>query len=172
MSTPTCQGFKCHSPSSAELRTYRAPGRWSETKTYCRDCFESLVCSNSPPPPGQEFERLPLVQAEAKQIHAAATAAVFDLAAEIKSQAIAMNRVIAAQIAQIVPVAPEVAPAKPEPQEEVEYLRQQNMVQKLALAHALNFALAIAQAPINAEDEINANETIHTIKAALAGKPA
>lgn len=164
-----CEGFKCHRPATAELRTYRAPGRFGSVKTLCRDCYEALAWSNDPPPPGQEFERLPLVQAEAKQIHDAATAAVFDLAAEIKSQAIAMNRVMAAQIAQLVPVAPEAAPKHPETQEEVEYLRDSHIAMRAALIAAYNFVQAVEAMPINSIEGADARKLLHTIDAALKG---
>lgn len=63
MNTPTCHGFKCHSLPTAELRTYRGPGRWDETQTLCRDCYEALHPHASGAVP---FDELPKAQPQEK----------------------------------------------------------------------------------------------------------
>lgn len=145
-----CQGYLCHNPPGSELRLYRSPGRWGETRALCRDCYQG---EGHP----VRWGDLPVVQAEV-QAHAAADLLQF---------AANLARSQAGQ-----PITPERAPTHPGAEEERIYLRDRVVALTVALNEAFRFAQAIAESPLNLAERTAAVELQNTINAALAGKGA
>lgn len=145
----TCQGYLCHNPPGVELRLYRSPGRWGETKALCRDCYEAIQCGYRP------WSELPIAQPERKPDYLA-------LAADLAR----------AQAQQCQPITPERAPTHPGAEEERIYLRDRVVSLTVALNEAYRFAEAIAESPLNLAERTAAAELQNTINAALAGKGA